>query len=191
MKKPTLTNQVSQIMKKLENLPLDLVEIGITQSLISSKIPCMNKETIEKILNSILLITKNNLGEKYDNVELVAYRIDLTESEVFSMDYINHRLILFGNGFTMKIPTLKESLNTYVSEKMGDTLSIDIREQQESEEIYTYLLNQSPNSKRDDKYDKLSAKTNMFYHPDLYDLSEKGWNILDPKELKNSFVVFE
>jgi hypothetical protein len=191
MKKTTLTNQVSQIMKKLENLPLDLVEIGITQSLISSKIPCMNKETVEKILNSILLITKNNLGEKYDNVELVAYRIDLTESEVFSMDYIKHRLILFGNGFIMKIPTLKESLNTYVSEKMGDTLSIDVREQQESEEIYTYLMNQSPNSKRDDKYDNLSAKTNKFYHPDLYMYSEEGWHILNPKELKNSFVVFE
>ena len=122
---------------------------------------------------------------------MVAYRIDLTESDVFSMDYMKHRLILLGNGFIKKIPTLKENLNNFVSQKMGGTLSIDVRENQQNEEIYTYLLNQSPNSKRDDKYDKLSAKTNMFYHPDLYDLSEKGWNILDPKELKNSFVAFE
>jgi hypothetical protein len=33
MKKQALTHQVSQIMKKLDNFPVDLVEIRITQSI--------------------------------------------------------------------------------------------------------------------------------------------------------------
>ena len=37
MKNTTLTNQVSLIMDKLDEFPLDMVEIGITQSLLSSK----------------------------------------------------------------------------------------------------------------------------------------------------------
>jgi hypothetical protein len=184
MKNTTLTNQVSLIMDKLDKFPLDMVEIGISQSLLSSKLTSMNQETIEKIFNSIIHITKNNLGENYDTIEVIAYRIDTEESDVFSMDYIQHRLILLGNGFIKKIPTLKENLNNFVSQKMGDTLSIDVRENQQSEEIYTYLMNQSPNSKRDEKYDNLSEKTNSFYHPDLYLFSEKGWYIFVPRDIE-------
>ena len=178
-------------MNKLDEFPIDMVEIGITQSLLSSKLTSMNQETIEKIFNSIIHITKNNLGENYDNIEVIAYRIDTEESEVFSMDYIKHRLILLGNDFIEKIPTLKENLNNNVSQKMGGTLSIEVRENQQNEEIYSHLMNQSPNSKRDEKYDNLSEKTNSFYHPELYMFSQKGWHIFVPRELKNSFVAFE
>ena len=184
MKNTTLTNQVSLIMNKLDEFPIDMVEIGITQSLLSSKLNSMNQETIEKIFNSIIHITKNHIGENYDNIEVIAYRIDTEESEVFSMDYIKHRLILLGNGFIEKIPTLKENLNNIVSQKIGGTLSIDVRENQQNEEIYTDLMNQSPNSKRDEKYENLSDKTNMFYHPDLYIFSEKGWHIFVPRDIE-------
>jgi len=37
MKNTTLTNQVSLFMDKLDEFQLDMVEIGITQSLLSSK----------------------------------------------------------------------------------------------------------------------------------------------------------
>ena len=185
MKNTTLTNQVSLIMDKLDEFPVDMVEIGITQSLLSSKLTSMNQETIEKIFNSIIYITKNNLGENYNNIDVIAYRIDTEESEVFSMDYIQHRLILLGNGFIEKIPTLKENLNNFISQKIGGTLSIDVRENQQNEEIHTDLMNQSPNSKRDEKYDNLSEKTNIFYHPDLYMFSEKGWHIFVPRDIES------
>ena len=191
MKNTTLTNQVSLIMDKLDEFPLDMVEIGITQSLLSSKLTSMNQETIEKIFNSIIHITKNNIGENYDNIEVIAYRIDTEESDIFSMDYIKHRLILLGNGFIKKNQTMKENLNNFVSQKIGGTLSIDVRENQQNEEIYTDLMNQSPNSKRDEKYENLSDKTNIFYHPDLYMFSEKGWHIFVPRDIESSVIVFK
>jgi hypothetical protein len=30
-----------------------------------------------------------------------------------------------------------------------------------------------------------------FYHPDLYEISAKGWYVMTPNELKNSFKIFE
>jgi hypothetical protein len=191
MKKNLLTTQVSQIMKKISDFPIDLVEIKITQSLLSSKLPSMDRETIEKVLNSVLHQIKNNLGKHYEKLELIAYRIDTTSSNVLSIDYIQHRLILLGNGFIKKIPTLKESLSSYVKSKMGDTLSIYIREQQQSEEIYTFFINQPTNTSRKQSMDHLSDKTNNFYHPDLYEFSKQGWLILYPKDIMSSFVILK
>ena len=37
-----------------------------------------------------------------------------------------------GNGFIKKIPTLKENLNNYLSQEREYTLSIEVRENQES-----------------------------------------------------------
>jgi hypothetical protein len=191
MKKNPLTTQVSQIMKKTGYFPIDLVEIKIIQSLLSSKLPSMNRETIEKVLNTVLHHIKNNLGKHYEKLELIAYRIDTTSSNVLSIDYIQHRLILLGNDFIKKIPTLKESLNSYVKSKMGDTLSIYIREKQQSEEIYTFFINQPSNTSRKQSMDHLSDKTNNFYHPDLYEFSKQGWLILYPKEIMSSFVILK
>ena len=191
MKKPTLKHQVSQMMKKLNHFPVDLVEIRITQSILSSKLTSINKETIEKILNTCLHHIKNHFGKQFEKIEVITYRIDLTPSDIFSFDLIQHRIILIGNGINKKIPVLRESLNSYVKSKMGDLLSVYEREKQGSVEVYLFLINQPQNTNSQEKLENLSAKTNTFYHPDLYDFSEKGWHILNPKELKSSFVVFE
>ena len=191
MKKDTLTNQVTQIMKKLDNFPMDLVEIRITQSILSSKLTSINKETIEKILNTCLHHIKNHFGKQYDKIEVMAYRIDLTPSDIFTFDFIQHRIILIGNGINKKIPVLRESLNTYVKSKMGDAMSVYEREKQRSEEVYLYLINQPKNTNSQDKLGNLSDKTNSFYHPDLYDFSNKGWHIFTPRDIKSSFIVFK
>jgi hypothetical protein len=191
MKKDTLTNQVTQIMKKLDSFPMDLVEIRITQSILSSKLTSINKETIEKILNTCFHHIKNHFGKQYEKIEVMAYRIDLTPSDIFSFDFIQHRIILIGNGINKKIPVLRESLNTYVKSKMGDVLSVYEREKQRSEEVYLYLINQSKNTNSQDKLERLSDKTNSFYHPDLYEFSNKGWHIFVPREIKSSFIVFK
>ena len=69
MKKPTLKHQVSQMMKKLNHFPVDLVEIRITQSILSSKLTSINKETIEKILNTCLHHIKNHFGKQFEKIE--------------------------------------------------------------------------------------------------------------------------
>jgi hypothetical protein len=191
MKKPTLKHQVSQMMKKLNHFPVDLVEIRITQSILSSKLTSINKETIEKIFNTCLHHIKNHFGKQFEKIEVIAYSIDLTPSDIFSFDLIQHRIILIGNGINKKIPVLRESLNSYVKSKMGDVLSVYEREKQGSVEVYLFLINQPQNTNSQEKLENLSAKTNTFYHPDLYNFSEKWWHILNPKELKSSFVVFE
>lgn len=191
MKKDTLTNQVTQIMKKLDNFPMDLVEIRITQSILSSKLTSINKETIEKILNSCFHHIKNHFGKQYEKIEVMAYRIDLTPSNIFTFDFIQHRIILIGYGINKKIPVLRESLNTYVKSKMGDVLSVYEREKQRSEEVYLYLINQPKNTNSQDKLGNLSDKTNSFYHPDLYEFSKKGWHIFIPRDIKSSFIVFK
>ena len=190
MENKTLVNQVNEIVDKLNVFPLDMVEIEITQSLFSSKLTSINNEAIEKIVNTCHHHIKSHLGNDYENIDVIAYRIDIETSELFSMDYIHHKLILIGNGFINKLATLKESLNSYVSNKLGDELSIKTSEKQQRYEIYSYLINQTTSSIRGDKFDDLSDKTNEFYHPELYDFSSKGWIILDPKEIKSSFVIF-
>jgi hypothetical protein len=191
MKKDILTNQVTQIMKKLDNFPMDLVEIRITQSILSSKLTSINKETIEKILNTCFHHIKNHFGKQFEKIDVIAYRIDLTPSDIFSFDFIQHRIILIGNGINKKIPVLRESLNTYVKSKMGDVLSVYEREKQKSEEVYLYLINQPQNTNSQDKLENLSDKTNNFYHTDLYEFSNKGWHIFVPREIKSSFIVFK
>jgi len=186
----TLNNQVNQIMEKLNNSPVDLVQIEITQSILSSKLTSIDNEAIEKILNTCLHYIKNQLGNDFKNIKVMAYRINIETSDFFSMDYIHHKLILIGNQFLKKIPILQESLNTYVSNKLGDKLSIEIKENQLREEISSYLLNQNSNILRGNRFDELSNKTNTFYHPELYDFSSKGWIILDPVEIDSSFVIF-
>jgi hypothetical protein len=185
MENKTLVNQANEIVDKLNVFPLDMVEIEITQSLFSSKLTSINNEAIEKIVNTCLHHIKSHLGNDYENIDVIAYRIDIETSEFFSMDYIHHKLILIGNGFINKIATLKESLNSYVSNKLGDELSIKTSEKQQRDEIYSYLINQTTSSIRGDKFDDLSDKTNEFYHPELYDFSSKGWLILDTKEFKS------
>lgn len=186
----TQKNQVNQIMEKLNDFPIDLIQIEITQSILSSKLTSIDNEAIEKILNTCLHHIKSQLGNEFENIEIIAYRIDLETSDFFSMDYIHHKIILIGNGFLNKIPILQESLNTYVSSKLGDKLSFKIKENQQRDEISSFLLNQTSDIKRGDRFDELSDKTNTFYHPELYDFSSKGWIILDPKEINSSFVIF-
>jgi len=186
----TQKNQVNQIMEKLNDFPVDLFQIEITQSILSSKLTSIDNEAIEKILNTCLHHIKSQLGNDFENIKVIAYIINIETSDFFSMDYIHHKLILIGNGFLKKIPILQESLNTYVSNKLGDKLSIEIKENQLREEISSYLLNQNSNILRGDRFDELSDKTNTFYHPELYDFSRKGWIILDPKEINSSFVIF-
>ena len=190
MKKQALTHQVSQIMKKLNHFPVDLVEIRITQSILSSKLTSINKETIEKILNTCLHHIKNHFGKQFEKIEVIAYRIDLTPSDIFSFDLIQHRIILIGNGINKKIPVLRESLNSYVKSKLGDLLSVYEREKQGSVEVYLFLINQPQNTNTQSKLEYLSDKANNFYHPELYEFSKKGWYIIDPKTIINSFVLF-
>jgi hypothetical protein len=191
MENNKLHDQASEILEKLNKFPVDLVKIEITQSILSSKLTSIDNLAIEKILNTCLHHIKSQLGNDFENIEIMAYRIDLETSDFFSMDYIHHKIILIGNGFLNKIPILQESLNNYVSNKLGDKLSFKIKENQQRDDIYNYLLDQSPNIKRGDRFDELSHKTNRFYHQDLYDFSNKGWIILDPKEVNSSFVIFD
>ena len=190
METKTLNIQVNQIMEKLNKSPVDLVQIEITQSILSSKLTSIDNESIEKILNTCLHHIKSQLGNDFENIEIMAYRIDVETSDFFSMDYIHHKIILIGNGFLKKIPILQESLNNYVSNKLGDKLSFKIKESQQRDDISNFLLNQTSNTKRGDRFDDLSDKTNTFYHPELYEFSSKGWIILDPKEINSSFVIF-
>ena len=190
METKSLSSQVKQIMEKLDKFPNDLVQIEITQSILSSKLTSIDNEAIEKILNTCLHHIKSQLGYDFENIEIMAYRIDLETSDFFSMDYIHHNIILIGNGFLNKIPILQESLNNYVSNKLGDKLSFKIKESQQRDDISNFLLNQTSDIKRGDRFDDLSDKTNTFYHPELYDFSSKGWIILDPKEINSSFVIF-
>ena len=191
MKKQALKKQVSQIMKKLNQFPLDLVEIRITQSILSSKLTSLNKETIEKIFNTCLHYIKNHFGKQFEKIEVIAYRIDITPSDIFSFDFIQHRIILIGNGINKKIPVLRESLITYVKSKMGDLLSVYEREKQKNEEIHLYLINQPQNPNSQDKLKNLSDKTNRFYHNDLYEFAKKGWHIFTPRDIQSSFIVFK
>lgn len=190
METKTLKNQVNQIMEKLNKSPVDLVQIEITQSILSSKLTSIDNEAIEKMLNICLHHIKSQLGNEFENIEIIAYRIDVETSDFFSMDYIHHKIILIGNGFLNKIPILQESLNNYVSNKLGDKLSFKIKESQQRDDISNFLLNQTSNTTRGDRFDDLSDKTNTFYHQDLYDFSSKGWIILDPMEINSSFVIF-
>lgn len=190
METKSLSNQVKQIMEKLDKFPNDLVQIEITQSILSSKLTSIDNEAIEKILNTCLHHIKSQLGNDFENIEIIAYRIDVETSDFFSMDYIHHKIILIGNGFLKKIPILQESLNNYVSNKLGDKLSFKIKESQQRDDISNFLLNQTSNTTRGDRFDDLSDKTNRFYHQDLYDFSSKGWIILDPMEINSSFVIF-
>ena len=190
MENNKLHDQASEILEKLNKFPVDLVQIEITQSILSSKLTSIDNEAIEKILNTCLHHIKSQLGNDFENIEIIAYRIDVETSDFFSMDYIHHKIILIGNGFLKKIPILQESLNNYVSNKLGDKLSFKINENQQRDEISSFLLNQTSDIKRGDRFEELSDKTNTFYHPELYDFSSKGWIILDPKEINSSFVIF-
>jgi hypothetical protein len=91
-------------------------------------------------------------------------------------------------GFEKKLPELKEKLKSFVKTKMGDPFSMIVREEQDNDEVYTYLKNQVENSTN--KKEFISDKMLKFYHTDLYSISEQGWHIWNPKELKSSFVVF-
>lgn len=190
METQTQKNQVNQLMEKLNDFPVDLVKFEITQSIFSSKLTSIDNVAIEKILNTCLHHIKSQLGYDFENIEIIAYRIDVETTDFFSMDYVYHKIILIGNGFLNKIPTLQESLNNYVSNKLGDRLSFEIKESQQRDDISTFLMNQTPNITRGDRFDELSDKTNTFYHPELYDFSSKGWIILDPLEIDSSFVIF-
>jgi hypothetical protein len=190
MENNKLNDQTNEILEKLDKFPIDLVEIEITQSLFSSKLLSINNDSIEKILNTCLHHVKNHLGNKFENIEVIVYRINLETSEIFTMDCIYHKLILIGNGFIEKIPTLKEGLRSYVSNKLGDKLKVNVVVDEQRDDIMDYLMNQTPNITRGDRFDELSDKTNTFYHPELYDFSSKGWIILDPVEIDSSFVIF-
>ena len=190
METKTHKNQANEILDKLNKFPIDLVQIEITQSILSSKLTSIDNEAIEKMLNICLHHIKSQLGNEFENIEIIAYRIDVETSDFFSMDYIHHKIILIGNGFLKKIPILQESLNNYVSNKLGDKLSFKIKESQQRDDISNFLLNQTSNTTRGDRFDDLSDKTNRFYHQDLYDFSSKGWIILDPMEINSSFVIF-
>jgi hypothetical protein len=183
------TNQQSSIIKQIKDFPTTLVEVNITQSILSSKLVSMDKATIEMVVNTIIHMIKNILDKSYDKIDCLAYRIDTLKNDFFSYDNIQHRLIFIGNGFEKKLPILKEQLESFVKTKMGDPFSLIIREEQESEEIYLYFKNQIENTTH--KKEFVSDKMLKFYHPDLYSISDQGWHILNPKELNSSFVVFD
>jgi hypothetical protein len=186
----TITSkQTSSIIKRIKNFPTTLVEVNITQSILSSKLASMDKSTIEMVVNTIIHLIKNVLDKTYDKIDCIAYRIDTLKNDFFTYDHIQHRLIFMGNGFEKKLPVLKEKLKSFVKTKMGDPFSLIVREEQDSDEVYTYFKNQVENSTN--KKEFISDKMLKFYHPDLYSISEQGWYILNPKELKSSFVVFE
>jgi hypothetical protein len=183
------TNQQSFISKQIKDFPTTLVEVNITQSILSSKLISMDKATIEMVINTVIHLINNTLDKDFAKIDCLAYRIDISKNDFFSYDNIQHRLILIGNGFEKKLPILKEQLESFVKTKMGDPFSLIIREEQESEEIYLYFKNQIENTTH--KKEFVSDKMLKFYHPDLYSISDQGWHILNPKELDSSFVVFD
>jgi hypothetical protein len=183
------SKQTSQILSKLKNLPVNLVEIKIVQSILSSKIVSMDKNAIEKLINTIIHHIKNVFDKSFDDIQICAYRIDIIKDDYFSFDYIQHRFVIIGKGFEKKIHLLKEKIKSYVKMKMGDNCSLIIREDQESPELYTYFFQQPPNSTNKEHF--VSDKMLKFYHPDLYELSERGWAIFNPNQIKNSFILFQ
>ena len=183
------TKQTCSIIKRIKNFPTTLVEVNITQSILSSKLASIDKSTIEMIVNSIIHLIKNVLDKTYDKIDCIGYRIDTLKNDFFSYDHIQHRLIFMGKGFERKLPVLKEKLKSFVKTKMGDSFSLIVREEQYNDEVNTYFKNQVENSTN--KKEFISDKMLKFYHTDLYSISEQGWHILNPKELKSSFVVFE
>jgi hypothetical protein len=183
------TNQQSSIIKQIKDFPTTLVEVNITQSILSSKLISMDKATIEMVINTVIHLIKNALDEYFSKIDCLAYRIDISKNDFFSYDNIQHRLILIGNGFEKKLPLLKEQLKSFVKTKMGDSFSLIIREEQESEEVYLFFKNQVENTTNKKEFE--SDKMLKFYHPDLYSISDQGWHIFNPKELKSSFVVFD
>jgi hypothetical protein len=185
----TTSKQTSSIIKRIKNFPTTLVEVNITQSILSSKLASMDKSTIEMIVNTIIHLIKNVLDKIYDNIDCIAYRIDTLKNDFFTYDHIQHRLIFMGNGIEKKLTILKEKLKSFVKTKMGDSFSLIVREEQDSDEVYTFFKNQVENTTN--KKDFISDKMLKFYHNDLYKISDKGWHVMTPKELKNSFKIFE
>jgi len=183
------TSQINSILSKIKEFPTTLVEVSITQSILSSKLISMDKSTIEMVVNTILHNIRNVLGNSFDDLNCIAYRIDTLQNEFFSYDVIQHRLIFCGNGFDKKLSLLKEKLNSFVKSKMGDFCSLIILEKQESSQVFAFLKKQAENTTYNEEFE--SDKMLKFYHPDLYSISEKGWYIFNPKELQSSFVVFE
>lgn len=174
-------------MKAIKNFPVDIIEIKITQSILSSKMNDMSKGSLEKLINTLVFSIRYTLGKSYNDLDVIAYRVDLTASHIMTFDYIQHRLILIGNGLEDKMTYLKESIGSIVKNKMGDSCSLFLRENQTSDEVYTYLNNQPQNNSNRNEFE--TDKMKQFYHLDLYNNSEKGWMIFQPNQLQNSFVT--
>lgn len=187
MKQKSLNQQTNKIMKGIKSFPVSIMEIKITQSILSSKMNEMSKGSLEKLINTLVFTVRYTLGKSYDDLDVMAYRVDLTASDILTFDYIQHRLILIGNGMEDKLSYLKESIGSFVKNKMGDTCSVYFRENQTSDEVYTYLKNQPENNSNRSEFE--TDKMKRFYHSDLYDNAEKGWIIFHPNQLKNSFVT--
>lgn len=183
------TNQTSFIFKQIKDFPTTLVEVNITQSILSSKLVSMDKATIEMVVNTVIHLIKNVLGKDFAEIDCIAYVINTSKNDFFSYDNIQHRLIFIGNGFEKKLPLLEEQLKSFVKTKMGDSFSLIIRDEQESEDVYLFFKNQIENTTYKKEYE--SDKMLKFYPPDLYSISDLGWHILNPKELDSSFVVFD
>lgn len=58
---------------------------------------------------------------------------------------------------------------------------------QVNQQLADFLLSIESNSniKGGARFDEFSDKTNTFYRQELYDLSSKGWLILDPMEINS------
>jgi hypothetical protein len=168
-------------MGQLKDYPTTLVELKITQSIVSSKLVSMDQSTIETMVNNIIQNVKNVLGDSFDKIDCLLFRIDTLKGGHFTYDYIQHRFVLIGNGFENKLPLLKEKLKSYVQSKMGDKFSLIVHEEQEPNEIYSYVNSQVENTTHKETF--ISEKMLNFYHPDLYSISEKGWQILYLKGL--------
>lgn len=50
------TKQTGSIIKRIKNFPTTLVEVNITQSILSSKLASMDKSTIEMVVNTIICV---------------------------------------------------------------------------------------------------------------------------------------
>jgi hypothetical protein len=133
-KKPS--KQTSSIMDLIEKYPTTLVEVNIIQSILTSKLPSMDKSTIEMVLNTLVHYIKNVLDKSFNDINCLAYRIDTLMNDFFTYDYIQHRLVFIGNGFERHLPFLKEKLLAFVKSKMGDSFSLIIRDEQDSDEVY-------------------------------------------------------
>lgn len=176
-----ISNETKSVMNSIKDFPTTLVEIKIIQSILSSKLISMDKPTIEKLINVLIHNIKNVFDKLFDKIDCIAFKIDILKSDIFTYDFIQHRLIIIGNGFEDKLPLLKEKLESFVKSKMGDSFSLIVNEEQSSDEVYTYFNNQSINSTNRSEFE--SEKMLKFYHPDLYSISEQGWIILNPTEL--------